>query len=260
MRLSPPLLRGVLLGRRKRFFADVELPDGSRVVAHCPNTGRLLGCLEPGAPVVLQGRPGAGRSLPWTWVLVRPANEVARARAGAWVGVDTSLAVPLVLEAVSAGHLPELAGFTHAHREVVYGREGGSRIDLVLSDDDRPTVAARARGRERDRSVWVEVKSTTLVERRAGVRVAAFPDAVTLRGQKHLEELEDVVRRRRRAALVFAVQRADADVFAPADAIDPAYGALLRRAIANGVEAIAIAAAIRGDAISLRRRLPIVLG
>lgn len=254
MRLSPPLVRGVLLGRRKRFFADVGLSDGSCVVAHCPNTGRLLGCLTPGAPVVLQGRASATRKLPWTWVLVRPAK-----RARAWVGVDTSLAVPLVLEAVQAGHIPELAGFTHAHREVVYGREGRSRIDLVVSPLDRLSVAAAARSGGPDGAVWVEVKSTTLVERRAGVRVAMFPDAVTTRGQKHLEDLEELVRAGKRAMLVFAVQRTDADAFGPADAIDPDYGRLLRRAAARGVELVAIAARIRGDTIALVDRLPIAL-
>jgi sugar fermentation stimulation protein A len=186
-------------------------------------------------------------------VLVRPATRRA------WIGIDTSLAVPLVLEAVEAGHVPELAGFTHAHREVVYGPDDRSRIDLVFSDAQRLSVAASAQASSREPGVWVEVKSTTLVERRAGVRVAAFPDAVTRRGQKHIEDLEDVVRRGRRAALVFAVQRADADVFAPADAIDPDYGRLLRRAASRGVELIAIAARIRHDTITLVERLPIVL-
>lgn len=254
MRLSPPLVHGVLLGRRKRFFADVGLPDGSRVVAHCPNTGRLLGCLTPGAPVVLQGRASATRTLPWTWVLVRPGN-----RSRAWVGVDTSLAIPLVLEAVMAGHIGELAGFTHAHREVVYGRDGRSRIDLVFSHSTRLSVVASARAQGPDGSAWVEVKTTTLVERKAGVRLAMFPDAVTLRGQKHLEELEDLVRRGKRAVQVFAVQRTDVDAFAPADAIDPEYGRLLRRAVARGVELVAIAARIRGNSIALVDRLPIVL-
>lgn len=254
MRLVPPLLRGVLLGRRKRFFADVRLPDGTHVVAHCPNTGRLLGCLTPGAEVVLQGRPAVTRSLPWTWVLVRPATSRR-----SWVGVDTSLGVPLVLEAVEAGHLPELVGFKHAHREVVYGREARSRIDLVFSNIERLSVVQNAREHGADGAAWVEVKSTTLVRREGRVRVAEFPDAVTLRGQKHLEELEDVVRRNRRAILVFAVQRPDADVFAPADAIDPDYGRLLRRAIARGVEVIALSARIRGDAIALARRLPLAL-
>lgn len=254
MRLSAPLLRGILLGRRKRFFADVGLSDGSRVVAHCPNTGRLLGCAKPGAPVVLQGRMSPTRTLPWTWVLVRPGGP-----SRGWVGVDTSLTIPLVLEAVQAGHIGELAGFTHAHREVVYGRDGRSRIDLVFSDAERLSVAAAAQEPGPDGAIWVEVKSTTLVERRGGVRTAMFPDAVTVRGQKHLEDLEDLVRLRKRAALVFAVQRTDADVFAPADSIDPDYGRLLRRAAASGVELVAIAARIRGDRIALVDRIPIVL-
>ena len=240
------------------------------MVAHCPNTGRLLGCLDAGAEVVLHGRgrstDGArrrpGRKLPWTWVLVRSGR--------AWVGVESALATSLVVEAIDAGRLPALAGFAAVHREVPYGEGLRSRVDLVLAHgDDRSEAAALAHRRcRRASSAWVEVKSTTLVELRAGVRVAAFPDAPTERGRKHLEDLVQMRRRGQRAAIVFAVQRGDADVFAPADHIDPAYGVALRRAIAAGVEAYAIAATIRvvrrdalPRAIDLRLSdtLPIVL-
>jgi sugar fermentation stimulation protein A len=261
MRLRRPLLGGRLLGRRKRFFVDVALADGAQLVAHCPNTGRLLGCLDPGAEVVLQRRDRPGRKLQWTWVLVRSARE--------WVGVESVLAIPMVIEAIAGGRLPELTGFGAVHRELPYGPGLRSRIDLVLSDDERTAVAALAARRCRvSTSTWVEVKSTTLVEPRAGMRVAAFPDAPSERGRKHLEDLTDMRRRGQRAALVFAVQRSDADAFAPADAIDPAYGVALRRAVLAGVEVYALCTSIRVErragelcalGLELTERLPLLL-
>lgn len=253
MRLHRPLLGGRLLGRRKRFFVDVALADGAQVVAHCPNTGRLLGCLDPGAEVVLQGRDRPGRKLPWTWVLVRSAK--------AWVGVESVLAIPMVIEAIADGRVPELTGFGAVHRELPYGPNLRSRIDIVLADDERTAVAALAARRCRvSTSTWVEVKSTTLVELRAGVRVGMFPDAPSERGRKHLEDLADMRARGQRAALVFAVQRGDAAAFAPADHIDPAYGVALRRALLAGVEVYALRTAIRverraGEPCSLELRL-----
>ncbi len=262
MLLSRTLVGGRLIARRKRFFVDVALADGSHVVAHCPNTGRLSGCLEVGAEVVLHGRVGPTRKLPWTWVLVRSAR--------AWVGVESALGPALVAEAIGAGHLPALGGYAAVHRELAYGEGLRSRVDLVLADDpERLRVAALAQRRVRaPTSAWVEVKSTTLCETRSRTRIAAFPDAPTERGRKHLDDLVAMRRLGHRAALVFAVQRADADAFAPADHIDPAYGAALRRAIAAGVEVHALGARIRvarGEAgpstidLRLDHALPLVL-
>lgn len=239
MLLSRPLLCGRLVARRKRFFVDVALADGSVVVAHCPNTGRMSGCLQPGAEVILHGRDTPGRALPWTWVLVRVGRT--------WVGVESARATTLVAEAIAADTLPGLGGFAAIHRELPYGDALRSRVDLVLATlDDRAAVAALAQSHARTASsVWIEVKATTLLEVRAGARVAAFPDAPTVRGRKHLEDLVEVRRRGQRAALVFAVVRGDAECFAPADDIDPAYGAALRRAITAGVEVFAVGTSVR---------------
>jgi sugar fermentation stimulation protein A len=248
MRLSRDLSEGRLLGRRKRFFADVVLADGETVVAHCPNTGRLLGCLEPGAEVVVHDRASPRRSLRWTWVLVRAGAS--------WVAIESAWAVHGVREAWAAGLLPELAGPTCCHAEVPYGR--GGRIDLLLCDEpERSRVAGT-------RSIWVEVKATTLVED----RVAAFPDAVTLRGTRQLADLVDRVLAGDRAAVVFALMRSDADAFTVAETIDPVYAAALRDAASRGVELYAIAPTIRVirsggsiDAVDMHfdRRLPIRL-
>jgi sugar fermentation stimulation protein A len=252
MQFDPPLVAGRFLRRYKRFFVDVELESGERVVAHCPNTGTLLGCLEVGAPVMLMAARGPKCSLPFGWKLIHVG--------GSWVGVDTGLAVPLVEEALRAALLPSLEGYPRSYREVPYGREQGSRIDILLSRGGTlPSDAGKnRRGRALpigDERVYVEVKNTTLV--RGGV--AAFPDAVTERGQKHLEELMHVVRQGQRAAMVFCVQRTDCVHFEPADEIDAAYGRLLRQAVRAGVEAHAIQAAPSPNGVQVKRALEVCL-
>jgi sugar fermentation stimulation protein A len=273
MRLFAPLSTGRLLGRRKRFFADIALDDGRTIVAHCPNTGRMLGCLEPGAEVVVHGRSGAQRKLPWTWVLVRAE--------GSWVAVESSTAVAGVREAWEQGRLPEFVGPAWAHGEVAYGRDGRSRIDLVLADVPRAALLGAVNGASRSGStgppttppttppIWVEVKATTWIRVESGRRVAAVPDAVTSRGTKQLEDLVGCVEAGARAAVVFAVMRDDAACFTPGDAIDPVYGRALRDAARRGVELVALGATIEvhGDDPhapasidwALARRLPIEL-
>jgi sugar fermentation stimulation protein A len=253
VRFDPPLVEGRLVRRYKRFLVDVRLDDGTVVTAHCTNTGSLLGCLGEGAPVMLAPAPGKGRKLAWTWKLVRMA--------GTWIGVDTSLAVPLVREALVRGLLPELDGFERVVPEVRYGLEGKSRIDLLLSRGGVPVSGKGARQLfEGDDRCYVEVKNTTLsFEGPDGARRAAFPDAVTERGRKHLAELVEMRRRGHRAAMVYCAQRSDCADFAPADAIDPAYGEALREALGEGVEAYALAMATGPRAIRPLRRLPLIL-
>jgi sugar fermentation stimulation protein A len=236
MLFQQPLVEGRFLRRYKRFFVDVELSNGERVVAHCPNTGTLLGCLVEGAPVLLKPVAGPTRSLVFSWKMICVDDT--------WVGVDTGLAVPLVEEALREGKLPALSGYARSYREVRYGREQTSRIDLLLSRGGLLPGAAPARRSqaralpEQDERVYVEVKNTTLVD--SGT--AMFPDAVTERGQKHLAELMHVVASGHRAAMVFCIQRTDCQRFGPADHIDPTYGRLLRQALNAGVEAYAIRA------------------
>lgn len=232
MRFPTAPLTGKLLRRYQRFFAEVELASGERLVAHCPNTGSLLGCLAPGSPVWLRDSGNPARKLRFTWQAVRVGR--------AWINVDTSLPNRVVAEAVAAGALPELAGYAELRREVAYGR--GSRIDLLLEDPARGTC-------------HVEVKSTTLAENGA----ALFPDAVTERGTRHLGELTRLARAGRRAVQFFFVNRADVERFRPADAIDPVYGRALRRAVHAGVEVLAYSTRVGAQRLELLRPLALEL-
>lgn len=231
MNLASPLISGRLIQRYKRFLADVCLDSGEIVTAHCANTGSMKGCSIPGSPVLLSLCDRPGRKYPFTWELVHVGEG--------WVGINTAHPNRLVEEAVLNGTIAELQGHTSLRREVPYG--DNSRIDLLLEGD---------MGR-----CYVEVKNVTLVEEKR----ALFPDAVTLRGQKHLCELEEVVRRGHRGIIFFVVQRGDADSVAPADIIDPRYGMLLRRAVSAGVEALAYRAMVTSEWIVLQERLPVCL-
>ena len=225
----PPLVSGRLVQRYRRFLADVRLNNGEMVTAHCPNTGSMAGCCETGRPVYLSRHDNPSRKLKYTWELIDMPESL--------VGVNTLVPNRLVASSASAGQIPELAGYSNLQREVLVGNH--SRIDVLL------TAAGR-------RPCYVEIKNCTLV--RDGI--ALFPDAVTSRGQKHLQELEKKALAGNRSVIFFFIQRQDARQFRPADSIDPAYGRCLRQAVRKGVEALAYDVAIDLNRIRLRRRLP----
>ncbi len=226
-----PRVEARFLGRRKRFLADMELADGSRVVAHCPNTGSMRGCLYPGHRALLWDSRNPARKLRHTWKAIEGD--------GVWIGIDTGIPNRLAEGAVASGALPQLAGFSSVRREVPFGEN--SRADLLLEGPH---------GR-----CWVEVKNVTLVEDGA----ARFPDAVTARGLKHLEELRRAVGDGDRAAMLYVVQRADGRRFETAGDIDPAYAAGLRRALADGVEAYALGCRVDPSGVTASRLLPLHL-
>jgi sugar fermentation stimulation protein A len=230
-----PLVPGTLLRREKRFFAYVRLDDGREVVAHTTNTGRMTGCSAPGSRVWLSPADRPERKLKWTWELVEVAPGVK-------LGVNTVLTNRVAEEAILDGTIGALSGYATLRREVRYGQER-SRIDLLLQDDARPDC-------------WIEVKSATLL---AAAGRAEFPDAPTERGRKHLRELASMVRAGDRAVLLFVVLRGDAEVVAPADSVDPEYGAELRRAAAAGVELMAWRGEVTVEGIALVKALPVEL-
>ncbi len=228
-----PLQSATLIRRYKRFLADVELPDGQLTTVHCPNTGSMLGCAEPGMPVWLSQAINTKRKYPFTWELVEVGDDVL-------VGINTGRANYLVKEAIANGLLASLKDYTKVRSEVRYGREN-SRIDYLLEGMTPPC--------------YLEVKNVTAAVQQG---IALFPDAVSQRGTRHLRELMEVLARGDRAMLCFCVQRADVQEVRPADAIDPIYGTTLREAISRGVEVIAIGAQVAPQTIVLNRLLPVV--
>ena len=225
------MIEGRLLRRYQRFLAEVALPNGQSVTAHCPNTGSMQGCAEPGSRVWLSDSGSTTRKYPLTWELVEAD--------GGLVGLNTNLSNRLVREAIENGIITELQGYPVMRSEVRFGAEN-SRVDLLLEGNGP--------------ACWVEVKNVTLAED----GIARFPDAVTARGTKHLRELAAMAEAGHRAVLCFCVQRDDVQEVRPADHIDPLYGRTLREAMARGMEAIAYRAEISPEGIELRHWLPVV--
>jgi sugar fermentation stimulation protein A len=214
----PPLTNGRILRRYKRFLADIALEDGTEVTAHCPNTGSMLGCWQAGAAVQISYSDNPKRKLAWTLERVDMGQG--------WIGVHTGRTNPVIEEALRAGAIGPLRGYQSIRREVKYQQvEGeGARFDLFLSEGE----AADA---------WVEVKNVTLWQGDG----LSFPDAVTLRGRKHLELLAHACREGNRGVMIYALNRPEGDSFRPADEIDPEYAETLRRVVGeSGVELLAL--------------------
>lgn len=224
MRFQTPLVPARLIRRYKRFLADCRLDDGREVVAHCANPGSMLGLAEPGMKVWLEPNDDPKKKLDFGWRLVDHEN-------GHFTGVDTSVPNRALRVALMAGQVPGLAAPV-VRAEVAYGTN--SRVDFLLTGAGPDT--------------YVEVKSVTLC-RRAGL--AEFPDSVTARGLKHLDEMARVSRGGARAVMLYLVQRTDCTRMKLADDIDPAYAAGFARARAAGVEAMAFACDISPDRIVL---------
>ena len=232
VQFSTALHRGRLLKRYKRFLADVQLDDGTIVTAHCPNTGSMKTCYEENGHVWLSFSPDPKRKLSYTW-------EFSETEVGL-IGVNTSKPNAVIAEGISSGLIAQLAGYKNLRQEVKYGKN--SRIDILLEDP--------AKG-----SCYVEVKNTTLLEG----HVILFPDAVTERGLKHLEELKQTVDSGHRAVMVYFINRPDGAFFTPADSIDPKYGKALRTAVNQGVEVIAIRAKSSITGITVGESVPVKL-
>ena len=227
-------LQARLIRRYKRFLADIKLPDGSELTVHCPNPGSMLGPQAPGAAVRCSTHDDPKRKYRHTLEMIRVGRV--------WVGLHAAKANRIAETALSQQAYSPFAGYETLTREAAV--EEGSRFDFRL--DDHPEERAPC---------WIEVKSVTLCADRA----ARFPDAVTSRGRKHLAHLVSRHKAGDRAALLYIVQRADADSVAPADDIDPEYGQALREAAAEGVEIHALSARVLGRRINLERVLPVHL-
>ena len=230
MEFAEALVPGRLIRRYKRFLADVELPGGREVTAHCANPGAMLGLAEPGTRIWVEPNDNPKRKLKFAWRLVElPGGAVA--------GIDTGVPNRIVGEALAAGAIPELADYPEIRPEQRYGQN--SRVDFLLTGPQG--------------QAYVEVKNCHLM-RQDGL--AEFPDCVTARGAKHLHELAAMVRAGHRAFMLYVVQRDDCDRMTLAADLDPDYCAAFTKARAEGVEPLVYRAILSPKRISLGRALP----
>jgi sugar fermentation stimulation protein A len=228
MRFESPLVPGRLIRRHNRFLADVRLDDYTVVTAHCPNPGTMISLLRKNARVLLSRSDNPNRRTPLTWELVRVGRT--------WAGVNTMRTNHVVEWALRHRRIPELDGYEEIRPETPMGEN--RRVDFLL--------------RSGDDLCFVEVKNVTLAVDGAGL----FPDAVTMRGRAHLEELMERVEEGHRAVMLYLVNRGDCDRAGPAAHIDPGYAGTLARAMERGVEALAYRARAGRNGIRVERRIP----
>lgn len=212
MKFNKPLVRGVLLKRYKRFFADVEV-KGEKVTAHVPNTGSMKSCSEPGSECAISESDNPDRKLKFTLEMVKTPQ-------GSWVGVNTSNPNKLVVEAFLNKTFSHWKEFHEHQSEVKISPE--SRIDLVLKKN-RPDGTQKLH--------YVEIKNVTLNVN----GVAQFPDAVSARALKHVNELLKLIEKGHTAEILFVIQREDCQSFSPAFEIDPEYSQALLEAEKKGL-------------------------
>jgi sugar fermentation stimulation protein A len=225
----PPLVSGVLIKRYKRFLADVTLESGLVVTAHCPNSGRMTGCSEPGRTVYLSRHDTPNRKLKYTWEMIQMPDSL--------VGVNTLVPNRLVAHSLRNKGISTFEKYGDVHTEVKINSH--TRLDIMLSQPS-------------GRPCYLEIKNCTLVED----NVAMFPDAPTERGRKHLQELARLRQAGARTVIFFLIQRCDAKVFAPAGSIDPEYARCLMEVVHEGVEIMAYDVRMDLKHIVLRHRLP----
>ncbi|MCU4166591.1 DNA/RNA nuclease SfsA [Carboxylicivirga caseinilyticus] len=227
MKFDTPLIHGRLIKRYKRFLSDILLDNGEIVVAHCTNSGSMKTCLEENAEVYLSPAKDPKRKTRYTWEMIKINNQ--------WVGINTLHPNQIAFEAIKNNEIPELSNYDHVQREV---KVGNSRIDIMAQS--------------KDETCFIEVKNVTMkVDNNA-----LFPDAVTTRGKKHLNELIQLKKEGLRTVMLYIIQRMDVESFGPAEAIDPEYAQTLRLAYEKGVEIIPLQVRVSPTEIRIEKKLP----
>jgi len=225
---NKPILKCEIIKRYKRFLADVRLADDKVITVHCPNSGRMSGCWAPGWPCIISDSENPKRKLRYTLEMTYNGR--------CWIGVNTHRTNDLAEEAIRNGTITELQVYTHLGREKKYGQN--SRIDILLQNPGR--------------LCYVEVKNVTLVRGDA----FQFPDAVTARGLKHLNELIAMKKDGHRSVMLFVIQRSDGTFFEPARHIDLAYADALKKAVESGVEILCYLADVQPAKTSITKKIP----
>ena len=231
MQFQTPLVPARLLRRYKRFLADVLLEDGQQVTAHCPNPGSMMGVCQPGTRVFVEPNSDPRKKLKYAWRLVDHEN-------GHMTGIDTGAANKIVKEALEARKIALFETYQTLRAEVKYGTQ--SRVDFLLTEPGQ-------------KDIYLEVKSVTLMRKKG---VAEFPDSVTARGLKHLQELAHVAEMGHRGVILFLIQRSDSHVCDIARDIDPAYAEGIVYALARGVEILCMDCQLSEDGIDIDKPVP----
>ena len=223
------LIEGKLIKRYKRFLADITLESGEEITAHVPNSGAMTSCIEEGCSVWVTYHDNPKRKLKYTLELTQMGENL--------ICTNTGVANKIAIEAIQNGVITELQGYDTLKPEQKYGQN--SRIDILLLNENE------------ERKCYVEIKSVSLkIE-----DTLAFPDAVTSRGTKHLNELRDMVKEGHRAVMLYIIQRTDKAPFRLANEIDPKYKVAFDEAIKDGVEVLVYQSDINHKEINLKEKV-----
>ena len=222
------ILKGTLIKRYKRFFADV-LINGEVLVTYCPNTGSLIGMIEEGNEVLVAKVNNPKAKLNYRLEAIKSNNV--------YVGINTSLPNRIISDAIANKEIfSDFRGVIR--REVKYGIN--SKIDILLEDDNK--------------KIFIEVKSVTLSRTKG---IAEFPDAITLRGSKHLIELSKTLNKRTECYLIYLIQRSDISTFNIAKDIDKHYYQNSLIAKKKGVKFIAYSCKVSEKGIKIYKEIMI---
>jgi len=230
MKFKNKLIPSKFQKRYKRFFTDVE-SKGKTLTSHCANSGSMLGLLDEGNKTWISPADNPDRKLKYTLEIINDKKSN--------VGVNTHLANRIVEEAIEQKIIKEIKNYSEYQREVKFGLH--SRFDFELKN--------------KNKKAFLEVKNVTL-SRQNGI--AEFPDAVTSRGLKHLEELEKAIKKGYESFLIYLVQREDCNEFRIAKDIDPKYYEGFLKAKKNGVKFISYSCKVNEKEIYVNKSIKIV--
>ena len=225
------LIKGNLVKRYKRFLADVILENGEQITAHVPNSGAMTSCIKENCDVWVSFHDNIKRKLKYTLELTKMDDIL--------ICTNTGVANKIAIEAIQNGFIKELQGYNSLKPEQKYGVN--SRIDILLENTNE-TI---------NKKCYVEVKSVSLkIE-----DYLAFPDSVTSRGEKHLNELYEMVKQGHRAVMLYVIQRTDNLPFRLACEIDKKYCEAFNEVTKQGVEVLVYQSDINYETIIINKRL-----
>ena len=231
MIFNKKLISGEFVKRYKRFFVDVKI-NNKIITAHCPNTGSMMGLLIANNKVWLSKSENPERKLKYTLQIIENKKSM--------VGVNTHLTNKIVLEALEENSIKELKNLDNIKSEVKFGKN--TRFDFLISKNNK--------------KIFVEVKNGTLSRKKG---VAEFPDAVTARGLKHINELINASKRGFETYLLFLIQRNDCNQFKIAQDIDPDYYKLLTKAAKKNLNIICYDCKFSPKGIKLNKNIKFIL-
>ena len=227
MNFKKKLISGELIKRYKRFFVDVKI-DNKTVTAHCPNTGSMMGLLEKGNKVWLSKSDNPKRKLKYTLQVIE-SN-------GSKVGVNTHLTNKIALDAIYKSKIQNFKNYDFVKQEIKFGNN--TRFDLLLT--------------KKNKKIFIEVKNVTLSRLKG---IAEFPDAITSRGQKHIQELLNANKQGYNIYLLFVIQRDDCNKLKIAKDIDPKYCELLTKAVKKNLNILCYDCKFSTKGIKLNRKV-----